>query len=164
MTGHSERLNRLAATLARVQGELRPVIADADGDPELGRPYRYATLSCVWNAIRPLLTANGLSVVQTCEPSERNELRLTTTLLHESGQWIAGTMTLPIAVHTAQGFGSALTYARRYALAALLGLCVEDDDDGAAASQLVGLLAQREQHTRPRRDLSRDHRDGPAGG
>ncbi len=140
MTGHSEHVNRLASALAKVQGEMHSAIADRTGSPQFtrdGRAYRYATLTQVWNTVRVILTEHGLSVAQTCEPSERGEIRLTTTLFHESGQWIAGTMTLPISIRTPQGYGSALTYARRYSLAAMIGLCVEEDDDGAAASGRV---------------------------
>jgi hypothetical protein len=55
--------------------------------------------------------------------------------LHTSGQWISGSATLPLASQTPQAYGSALTYARRYGLAAIVGLCVDQDDDGAAASR-----------------------------
>ncbi|MPZ13485.1 MAG: hypothetical protein GEU73_03520 [Chloroflexi bacterium] len=140
MTRHSERLHELAAALARAQGQIDPVVADAvgyvgpGGD---GRSYRYATLTSVWEAIRPMVVQNGLAVVQTCKPGNAGELRLTTTLLHKSGQWVSGTMVIPLLTPTPQGYGSALTYARRYGLAAMVGLCVDTDDDGAACSQLT---------------------------
>lgn len=138
MTGHSEQLNELAAALAKAQAELDTAAADAVGHVGTatnGRSYRYATLASVWLAIRKPLTAQGLAVTQTCEPSNRSELRLTTTLLHQSGQWISGTEIVPMPVQTPQGYGSALTYARRYGLAAIVGVCVDDDDDAVAASQ-----------------------------
>jgi len=137
MTDHSEQLNELAAALAKAQAQLHAVDADAVGQVERDgsvQSYRYATLTKVWNTARKPLSKNGLSVLQTCEPGNRGELRLTTTLLHESGQWVSGTEVVPVSAPTAQGFGSALTYARRYGLAAMVGLCVEEDDDGAAAT------------------------------
>lgn len=132
----SDRLNHIAPALVRVQGRLDPVVADEvasvhDGFEE--RTYRYATLAGVWAAIRPALLAEELAVVQTCDGGDRDELRLTTTLFHKSGQWIAGTIAMHLPGQTPQAYGSALTYARRYGLAALLGIAVDTDDDGALA-------------------------------
>ena len=140
MTGHSEQLNELAAALTKAQAELSTAEADGVGHVGTatnGRSYRYATLASVWDTIRKPLTSHGLALTQTCEPSNRGELRLTTTLLHESGQWISGTEMVPMPVQTPQGYGSALTYARRYGLAAIVGVSVDDDDDAAAASQVA---------------------------
>ena len=141
MTSHSDDLNELAAALAKTQSQLHSVAANevAQLESETGeRSYRYATLASIWDAVRKPLTDNGLAVLQTGEPGNRGELRLTTTLLHQSGQWISGTQLMPVPVLTPQGYGSALTYARRYGLAALLGVCVDDDDDdGTCASRTV---------------------------
>ena len=146
MTDHSEQLNELAAALAKAQAQMHAADADAVGQVErdgCAHSYRYATLTRVWNTARKPLTKNGLSVLQTCEPGNRGELRLTTTLLHESGQWVSGTEVVPMSAPTPQGFGSALTYARRYGLAAMVGLCVEEDDDGAAATAPAHIQRQR---------------------
>ena|SRR5579883_1342166 len=137
MTDHSEQLNELAAALAKAQAQMHAAEADAVAQVERDgstQTYRYATLVSVWTAARKPLAKNGLALLQTCEPGNRGELRLTTTLLHESGQWVSGTEVVPISAPTPQAFGSALTYARRYGLAAMVGLCVNDDDDGLAAS------------------------------
>ena len=150
MTGHSEQLNELATALAKAQAELSTAEADGVGHVGTatnGRSYRYARLASVWDTIRKPLTTHGLAVTQTCEPSNRGELRLTTTLLHESGQWISGTEMVPMPVQTPQGYGSALTYARRYGLAAIVGVCVDDDDDAAAAGQAAA--AQKPIPTQP---------------
>ncbi len=138
MPEHSERLDKIATALARVQERLDPVRTDETGLIDDGiseRSYRYASLTSVWQAVRPLLALHGLSVVQTCEAGASDELRLTTTLLHTSGQWIGGTTAIPLPARTPQGYGSALTYARRYGLAAMVGLSVDQDDDGAQASR-----------------------------
>ena len=145
MTGHSDQLNELADALAKAQAKLGTAEADGIGHVGTaanGRSYKYATLASVWEAVRKPLSEHGLAVVQTCEPSNRGELRLTTTLLHQSGQWISGTEIVPMPVQTPQGYGSALTYARRYGLAAMVGVCVDDDDDAAAASQLSATQPQ----------------------
>jgi len=68
------------------------------------------------------------------DPSERDEIVLDTRLLHSSGEWIEGRMTLPVSKADAQGYGSALTYARRYGLCAAVGIAPEDDDGNAASA------------------------------
>jgi hypothetical protein len=88
---------------------------------------KYADLSSVWDAIRKPLTDNGLSVVQTTEPIE-DAVIIITTLLHSSGEWIRGRLMMKPDKMTPQGFGSAITYGRRYALAAIVGISPEDDD------------------------------------
>jgi hypothetical protein len=106
---------------------------------------KYASLASIWEAAREPLTSNGLSVVQTPEISDFGVCTLTTTMLHSSGEWISSTMSVPVLpqvvargeqpVQTAQSYGSALTYARRYALSAIVGIAPDDDDDdGNAAS------------------------------
>jgi ERF superfamily len=138
MTGRSDHLNKLATALTKAQSQIQPAFADAIGLADEGddtQAYRYATLTSVWKAVRGALSKNGLAVVQTCEPGEAGELRLVTTLLHTSGQWISGTAVLSLAAPTPQAYGSALTYARRYGLAAIVGLCVDQDDDGVGASR-----------------------------
>jgi len=75
------------------------------------------------------------AVAQLPEPCGAGELLLTTVLLHRSGQWISGTARLSLARDDAQGYGSAMSYARRYSLAAIVGIATRsDDDDGEAAS------------------------------
>ncbi|HZU46881.1 MAG TPA: ERF family protein [Mycobacterium sp.] len=153
MTSHSDDLNELAAALAKTQSQLHSVTANEVGQLESAtgeRSYRYATLSSIWDVVRKPLTDNGLAVLQTCEPGSRGELRLTTTLLHQSGQWVSGTELMPLPVLTPQGYGSALTYARRYGLAALLGVCVDDDDDdGTSASRTVPARVPDKPNARP---------------
>ncbi len=131
----SETLELLAAALAVVQSEIAGAKKDRV-NPHYGS--RYPDLSSVWAACRAALTANGLSVVQTFEAAAPDCLALRTTLLHTSGQWISGLCLMPLAKQDPQGYGSAATYARRYGLAAIVGVCPEDDDDANAASGLNG--------------------------
>jgi len=93
----------------------------------------YADLSAVVDAVKPALNDNGIAYLQSPTPSDDGKLHMTTRLLHESGEWMEGTLVMPLPKQDPQGFGSAMTYARRYALAAITGL-YQDDDDGKAGS------------------------------
>jgi hypothetical protein len=90
---------------------------------------RYADLASIIDATRSPLADAGLSVVQLPDGDD-----LVTRLIHKSGQWISSRTALKFTKQDAQGYGSALTYARRYALSAILNLAA-DDDDGEAASR-----------------------------
>jgi hypothetical protein len=95
--------------------------------------YQYADLPSILEAVRPVLARHGLAISQ--EVSTRDGyIQVTTLLLHKSGHWEAyGPLAMP-AGQNAQASGSAITYARRYALTAVLGIAAEDDDDGQAVS------------------------------
>jgi len=128
----SESVAGLAAALAKAQGAMKGAIKDS------ANPFfksKYADLASVVEAIRAAFSANGLSYIQTVEPSEKDEVRVETTLLHSSGEWIScGVLSLPVSKVDAQGYGSALTYARRYSLSAAVGVAPEDDDGNAASA------------------------------
>lgn len=121
----SDTIAALADALAKFQGQAEGAKKNAQ-NPHLKN--KYADLGSVWEAVREPLTLYGLSVVQLPMPSEPGTLRLRTQLLHKSGEWLASELVMPLAKADPQGYGSALTYARRYALAALLGVTQEDDD------------------------------------
>ncbi len=142
MISHSENMADLATALVKAQAAFPNIDMDGTGQVGQNRNYKYATLAHIIKTVTPILTANGLSVVQTCEPSAPGSLRVTTTLLHASGQYLEGTLEMP-AGSTPQQAGSALTYARRYSLAAILGVAADEDDDGAEASK------PRQQRERP---------------
>ena len=91
---------------------------------------KYASLENIWSEIRAPLGACGLSVAQF--PNGENEL--VSILMHISGEWMSASMKLTPKDATPQAQGSAITYARRYALSAILGLVTEEDDDGNTAS------------------------------
>jgi len=128
----SESIAALAAALAKAQGAMKGAVKDS------ANPFfksKYADLASVVEAIRVAFSANGLSYIQTVEPSDKDEVRVETTILHSSGEWIAcGVLSLPVSKSDAQGYGSALTYARRYSLSAATGVAPEDDDGNAASS------------------------------
>ena len=93
---------------------------------------RYADLASVWDACREQLTANKISVFQPVEVDEAGRVNVTTLLAHESGEWIESTLSLRPMKDDPQAVGSAITYGRRYGLAAMVGVA-PDDDDGEAA-------------------------------
>ena len=124
----SESINELAAALAKAQGGMENA-AKNKINPHFKSTY--ADLASVLDAIRAPLSNNGLSTVQTMAITEHC-IVLRTTLLHSSGQFIA--TEYPIAGNLApQQMGSAITYGRRYSLAALVGIAQDDDDANAAA-------------------------------
>lgn len=128
---HSEHLNELGAALAKAQAQVKGA-AKSSANPFFKSSY--ADLSSVWDACREALTSNGLSVVQLPGFAE-GIATLDTILLHSSGQWISGTAGAPLGKQDAQGVGSAITYLRRYALAAVASVSPEDDDGNAASGK-----------------------------
>lgn len=129
---HSEQINELATALARAQSQVEGAKKDST-NPHFRSSY--ADLASVWDACREALTKNGLSVAQSTESTGEGAYGVTTMLLHASGQWISGTLYLRPAKDDPQGAGSALTYARRYALAAMVGIAPEDDEANAASAK-----------------------------
>ena len=126
----SDQINELATALAKAQGQMRGAIKDQSN------PFfksQYADLASVVEAIRKPLSDNGICWLQLTLPSEKEEVLVETILAHSSGQWISGITAVPVTKADAQGFGSALTYARRYGLSAAAGVAPEDDDGNAAA-------------------------------
>lgn len=128
--GHSPELGELAKALAGVQSEIGFARKTAV-NPHFKNTY--ANLADVWDACRAALTKHGLSVVQVPD-TDGERVVLTTTLLHTSGQWIRGVYPVRPVKNDPQSYGSALTYARRYGLAAMVGVVADDDDDGQRAS------------------------------
>ncbi len=95
---------------------------------------KYADLSDVADVAMGPLHDNGFAVSQDVA-NNADGVSVSTTLLHESGECLVSSPCwLPVAKKDAQGYGSAITYARRYSLAALLGIVVDKDDDGNAAT------------------------------
>jgi hypothetical protein len=94
---------------------------------------RYADLAEVLNTVRPVMAANGLSVIQS--PSfDGVRVSVTTTICHASGGYVSGEFSCVPAKHDGQGVGAATTYLRRYALAAFAGVAQEDDDGQSAVT------------------------------
>jgi hypothetical protein len=136
-TKRSESIANLAAALAVAQGQIKTAAKDAKADT--GKfSYSYATLDAIWEVARKPLSENGLSVIQI-PTNDDGAFYLETILAHSSGEWISGTMMLPISsgrMSELQAMGSAITYARRYMLGAMVGVTTGDDDDGQRASNV----------------------------
>lgn len=134
----SEERQNIVAALLKVQSELQNPKRTEEN------PYfksRYAPLDQILRDVREVLTRHGLILLQDTGADDEGKVNITTTIIHESGEWVA---TSPLTVQprgrgsappTPQDIGSAITYARRYQLMSLLGIAAEDeDDDGAKAS------------------------------
>jgi hypothetical protein len=125
-------LGPLAAALAKAQMAFPPITRDkrVTVTTKSGGSYSftYAPLDSILAAVRAPLAANGLAVVQVLDGGA-----LVTFLIHESGASITGRVDLPPTADI-QGLGSAITYLRRYALQAVLGIAAEEDDDGNRAA------------------------------
>jgi hypothetical protein len=135
----SESISKIAPALLAAQRAITFASKDAT-NPHFKN--KYADLPSVIDAIKPALNESGIVFLQTFSPSDAGSLALTTRLMHESGEWIEDTATLPLAKNDPQGYGSSATYARRYSLAAITGL-YQDDDDGVAAMRPVAKPAAK---------------------
>lgn len=134
----SESINELAAALAIAQGQITGALKDS------ANPFyksKYADLASVWDACREHLSKNGLCVIQTTStgrlaPDGVGTMWgpfLVTTLAHKSGQWMRGYLPIKAKDDGPQAQGSGITYARRYALAAIVGVAQVDDDGNEAS-------------------------------
>lgn len=123
----SESIKEIAIALSKFQGEsLNP--KNTAQNPSFNN--KYAPLCEVINTTRQGLSKYGLSIVQA-PYTEGENIIVETFLLHTSGEWIKSPpLSLKMEKITAQGAGSAITYARRYALSALLNISSEEDVDG----------------------------------
>jgi hypothetical protein len=127
----SETIKELAGALSLAQSEMLGA-TKASVNPFF--KSHYADLAAVWDACRKALTKNGLAVVQTTSEGQGG-IPVETILIHSSGEWISGVLLVRPVKDDPQAMGSAITYARRYALAAMVGVAPEDDDGNAASSQ-----------------------------
>jgi hypothetical protein len=124
----SEQINELAAAMAKAQAQLENA-AKSSNNPHF--KSKYADLAEILNTVRPAFSANGLSVTQ-CPSFEAGIASVETVLMHSSGQWMSSVISAPVGKQDAQGVGSAITYCRRYSLAAIAGIAQEDDDGSSA--------------------------------
>ena len=128
----SESIKEIAGALCKAQGDMQGAKKDSSN------PFfksSYADLSSVVEALKIPFSDNGLSYTQA-PIYENNMVGVETLLMHVSGEYISSVLMLPVDKQTAQAVGSALTYARRYALQAMAGIPSEDDDGNAASEQV----------------------------
>lgn len=119
----------IAEALAAAQGELTDPVKDSV-NPHF--KSRYADLASVLKAVRPVLARHGIAVTQTTEANSGAVILITALMWR--GESIVGRYPVAPVKADPQGYGSAMTYARRYALQAIVGVAADDDDDGNAAS------------------------------
>ena len=133
----SPTIAALAAALVKAQSAMGGAKKDST-NPHFKTAY--ADLASVWDACRAPLANAGLSVVQLVS-SEGATATVETILAHSSGEWVSSLLAVPLTKVDAQGLGSAITYGRRYALAAIVGVCPADDDGEAAVARLTQFVA-----------------------
>ncbi len=137
--GHVEcspTIGKIATALAKAQGKFERVHKDSKAevkkkDGTYLYSYTYATLADSLAAVSAALAENEIALLQpTC--CSRGGVSVTTILAHSSGEWMASDLAMPVEETRAQAVGSAITYARRYALQAFIGIAPDDDDGGDA--------------------------------
>jgi hypothetical protein len=130
-------MKELIAALIEAKKEI-PAIKKSANNPFFNSAY--APLESVLETVEPILFKNGLVIVQTTSANA-----LITTLYHASGTSISSEYPLPTGLDS-QKLGAAVTYARRYAISALLSLATEPDDDGNMATKLGKKEASNKPH------------------
>lgn len=128
--GYNVEIKSLASALVKAQSEMGGA---KKGVTNTFFKTKYADLSSVAEAISSAAAAHGLGYIQVAHERE-HAAAIETIIVHESGETLScGIVSCPVEKSNAQGYGSAMTYARRYSLAAAFGVCPEDDDGNAAA-------------------------------
>lgn len=124
----SESIAELAAAMADAQGEMENATKNA-----VNPHFRsnYADLAEVLNTVRPVLSKYGISITQFPSYGE-GLVHVETVIAHKSGEWMSEKCSAPAQKQDPQGVGSAISYLRRYSLAAVCGIAQEDDDANAA--------------------------------
>ena len=134
----SANIGQLADALCKAQSQMKESLKTKTAQVKSDKgsySYKYAELSDLLEAVKPALLGQGLAISQGVDSYERG-VKVTTLLMHSSGEHLSSTLSMPVTGSTPQAYGSAITYARRYALSALLGVAPEDDDDAEAASSV----------------------------
>ena len=122
-------MKAIASALVKAQREFGPALKSST-NPHFRS--KYADLSACIEAVIDALNNNGIYLMQLTEEHEAG-VKVSTTFIHESGEQLSGgSLFMPATKHDAQGFGSALSYARRYSLMAACGIAPEDDDGNQA--------------------------------
>lgn len=126
-------MKQIAAALVKAQTKFGPALKTST-NPAF--KSRYADLSACVEAVIDALNTNGIMLMQPCHETETGVL-VETLFIHESGEtFSAGKLHVPAAKQDPQGYGSALTYARRYSLMAACGIAPEDDDGNKAVQAI----------------------------
>jgi hypothetical protein len=123
-------MKNVSAALVKAQRQFGPALKSST-NPHF--KSKYADLAACVEAVMEALNANGIALMQRTIECQ-DGVTVETMFVHESGEMLSnGPLHVPATKHDAQGYGSALTYARRYSLMAACGIAPEDDDGNAAA-------------------------------
>jgi len=134
----SESIDKIIPALLKAQTEMKDA-EKAGRNPVFKSTY--PKLENVWDACKDPLHKNGLVLVQSPQSGPNDTYGVETTIFHSSGQWVRDTLLLKPSKNDPQGAGSAITYSRRYSLAAMVGVMQEDDDaNQASVKQQSGTL------------------------
>lgn len=139
----SESIKSLSVALVKAQAEVGGAVKGSKND---FFKSSYADLNAVLKEIKPVFAAHGLAVIQLPK-SDENGVGVTTRVIHVSGEWIEDEFTLPLAKADPQAAGSAITYAKRYALKAMAGMADVDDDAEAAMFRIVDPYTEEQKDT-----------------
>lgn len=135
----SSAVDELAAALVSFQATVPTIpknrVANIPTKNGGSYSYSYADLTDIWDAIRNPLKENDLAVTQALAGGSSGWTGIRTTVWHKSGQNVSETAEMQTQGKTPQEIGSQITYFKRYALSAILGIATDEDDDGNAASQ-----------------------------
>ena len=145
MITHSESIQKIGAALVKIAAAVENPHKNAQ-NPHFRSSY--ADLAEIINTTRHVCAEHGVALVQSPGMSD-GLCTVETLMVHESGEWIRGEAASPIHKQDPQGVGSAITYLRRYSLAALLGIA-QEDDDGNTASQRRSANGQPHQQPTPK--------------
>jgi hypothetical protein len=148
-------MQQIATALVKAQRAFAPALKTST-NPHFRS--RYADLAACVEAVIDSLNANGIALIQRTHDSD-NGVAVETLLVHESGESLSGgILHVPAAKHDPQGYGSALTYARRYSLMAACGIAPEDDDANAAQKTRPAAIPRNAGAS-----VSQDQNNAPAG-
>jgi hypothetical protein len=142
---YSESIAAFAPAFVELQAAMPKIPKDKTGQAG-NRETKYADLETTIELVKPLLAEHGFAFLQPCSEGSGGQVAVTTILLHKSGEWMRDTLVMPTGGSGAQAVGSAISYAKRYALTSMLGLATEDDDGHAASQQ----PARRQTRQQPR--------------
>ncbi len=130
----SEGITQISAALAKAQKDFKTPKRTKKAMVTQTRGYNYADLQDVYDAVRDPLAKNGLAITHLTQEFG-GQVELVTMLIHESGEWFRSIYPVKAKAERPQEMGSAMTYARRYTVSALLGIASEEDDDAQSAQE-----------------------------
>jgi hypothetical protein len=134
----SETIGELALALSKVQAKLTNPVKDKTAKVTMktggAYSYNYADLASILDLVRPLLSAEGLALLQFPEV-ELGGVAIRTVLAHKSGEWVESRLAAKVEDSRPQSIGAAITYLRRYAAQSVVGIAAEEDDDAASTEK-----------------------------